>query len=167
MTGPATRRGSGSGRLSTVLKKLSALTFDVHADQPHLDLGPQGTRILKELIGAANTGLWVSVIILAATLVDVCMHESSQFDGMSFAGGNRGDDSAGDIQDAVFGLSYLTANERHQLDILRAHRNALVHYEGPVAGVSGSVDDEAALAAIAEQALLAILPVLENLERWG
>ena len=166
MTGPATRRGSGTDRPSAALKQLSALTFDLQTDQPRLDLGPQGKRILKELIAAANAGLWVSVVILAATLVDVCMHESSQFDGMSFADGN-GEDSAGDVQDEVFGLSYLTANERHQLDILRAHRNALVHYEGPVAGVSGSADDEAALAATAEQALLAILPVLENLERWG
>ena len=167
MTGPATRRGSGTGRPSAALKQLSALTFDLHSNQPRLNLGPQGTRILKELIAAANASLWVSVVILAATLVDVCMHESGRFDGMSFTGENREDNSAGDIRDEVFGLSYLTANERHQLDSLRAHRNALVHYEGPVAGVSGSADDEAALAATAEQALLAILPVLENLERWG
>ena len=167
MTGPVTRRKSGTDRPSVALKQLSALTFDLYTDQPRLDLGPQGTRILKELIAAANAGLWVSVVILAATLVDVCMHEFSQFDGMSFAGGNGGHDSARDIQDEVFGLSYLTANERNQLDILRAHRNSLVHYEGPVAGVSGSADDEAALATTAEQGLLAILPVLENLERWG
>ncbi len=167
MTKPATRRGKNADRPSAALKQLSALTFDLHTDNPRLDLGPQGTRILKELIAAANAGLWVSVVILAATLVDVCMHESDQFDGISFVGGNGGDDKAGDIQEEVFGLSYLTARERHQLDNLRAHRNALVHYEGPVAGVSGSADDEAALAAIAEQSLLAILPVLENLERWG
>jgi len=167
MTGPATQRRRGADRPSAALKQLSALTFDLHTDQPSLELGPQGTRILKELIAAANAGLWVSVVILAATLVDVCVHESGQFDGMSFAGGNGGGESAGDIQDEVFGLSYLTANERHQLDSLRANRNALVHYEGPVAGVSGSADAEAALAATAEQALLAILPILENLERWG
>ena len=167
MTGPATRRGSGTDRPSAALKQLSALTFDLQTDQPCLDLGPQGKRILKELIAAANAGLWVSVIILAATLVDVCVHESGQFDGISFAGGNGADDSSGDIQDEVFGLSYLTASERHQLDSLRAHRNALVHYEGPVAGVSGTADDETALTAIAEQAIFAILPVLENLERWG
>ena len=167
MTGPATQRRRGAYRPSAALKQLSALAFDLHTDQHRLELGPQGTRILKELIAAANAGLWVSVVILAATLVDVCMHEFSQFDSMSFAGGNRGDDSAGDIQDEVFGLSYLTASERYQLDRLRAYRNALVHYEGPVAGVSGSADDEAALAATAEQALLSILPVLENLELWG
>ena len=95
------------------------------------------------------------------------MHEPGQFDGMSFAGGNGGDDSAEDIQDEVFGLSYLTATERRQLDILRAQRNALVHYKGVVAGVSGSRDDEVALASAAEHALLAIIPLLENLERWG
>ena len=167
MTGPAKRRARGTDRRSAALKQLLSLTFDLHTDQPRLDLGPQGTRILKELIAAANAGLWVSVVILAATLVDVCMHESAQFDGMSFAGGNGGDDSAEDIQDEVFGLSYLTATERRQLDILRARRNALVHYKGPVAGVSGSGGDGAALAAAAEHALLAIIPILENLERWG
>ena len=167
MMGPATRRGRGTNRPSAALKELSALTFDLHTDQPRLDLGPQGTRILKELIAAAHAGLWVSVVILAATLVDVSMHEVGHFDGMSFAGGNGGGDGASDIQDEVFGLSYLTANERHQLDSLRANRNALVHYEGPVAGVSGAADDDVALAATAEQALLSILPVLENLELWG
>ena len=167
MKGPAKQRGRGTDRQSAALKQLSALAFDLHTNQPRLDLGPQGTRILKELIAAANAGLWVGVVILAATLVDVCMHESAQFDGMSFAGGNGGENSAGDIQDEVFGLSHLTAKERRQLDILRARRNALVHYKGPVAGVSGSGDDGTALAAAAEHALLAIIPILENLERWG
>tara|TARA_B100001057_G_scaffold96937_1_gene93614 strand:+ start:156 stop:659 length:504 start_codon:yes stop_codon:yes gene_type:complete len=167
MKGPAKQRGRGTDRQSAALKQLSALAFDLHTNQPRLDLGPQGTRILKELIAAANAGLWVGVVILAATLVDVCMHESAQFDGMSFAGRNGGENSAGDIQDEVFGLSHLTAKERRQLDILRARRNALVHYKGPVAGVSGSGDDGTALAAAAEHALLAIIPILENLERWG
>lgn len=167
MTGPATRRGRSAARPPAALKQLSALTFDLHTDQPRLDLGPHGTRILKELIAAANAGLWVSVSILAATLVDVCMHECGQFDSLSFASRNNGDDSAVDIQEEVFGLSYLTATERRQLDILRARRNALVHYKGPLADVSGLGDDEAALAAAAEHALLAIIPVLENLDRWG
>ena len=158
LTGPAKRRGKGAERPSATLKQLSALTFDLHTKQPRLDLGPQGIRILKELIAAANAGLWVSVVILAATLVDVCLHEAGQFDRLSGS-----DDGA----DEVFGLSNLTATERRRLDSLRARRNALVHYEGSVAGVSGSVDDEATLAVAAEQALEAILPVLENLERWG
>ena len=146
---------------SAALKQLSALTFDLHTEQPRLDLGPQGARILKELIAAANASLWVSVIILAATLVDVCVHETGQFDGLSGADGE-----ADGLANEVFGLSYLTASERRQLDSLRARRNALVHYEGPVVGVSGSAGDEAALATAAEQSILAILPVLENLECW-
>mgnify|MGYP006269574269 CR=1 FL=1 len=121
MAGPATRRGSGTDRPSAALKQLSALTFDLHTEQPRLDLGPQGTRILKELIAAANAGLWVSVVILAATLVDVCMHESAQFDDMSFVVGNGGDNSAGHLQDEVFGLSHLTAKERRQLDLSLIH----------------------------------------------
>ena len=152
-------RGRGTDRPSAALRKLSALAFDLHTDQTRLDLGPQSTRILKELLAAANAGMWVSVIILAATLTDVCLHEASQFDGLSGVDRNAADE--------VFGLSYLTATERRQLDILRVRRNALVHYEGPVTGVTGSANDETALAAAAEQALLAILPFLENLERWG
>ena len=144
-----------------MLKQLSALAFDLHSDRPRLDLGPQGSRILKELVTAANAGLWVSVVILAATLVDVCKHEAGQFDRLSGE-----DDELDNLADEVFGLAYLTAAERSQLDILRARRNALVHYGGAVAGVSGSSDDETVLASAAEQALKALLPVLENLERW-
>lgn len=144
-----------------MLKQLSALAFDLHTDRPRLDLGPQGTRILKELVAASNAGLWLSVVILAATLVDVCKHEAGQFYRLSGT-----DNDLGDLADEVFGLAYLTAKERRQLDILRSRRNALVHYEGPVAGVSGSSDDQTLLASAAEQALTALLPVLENLERW-
>jgi hypothetical protein len=155
----------GTDRPLSVLKKLSALAFDLNTEQSRLDLGPQGTRILKELIAAARAELWVSVIILAATLSDVCMHEAGQFDGVSTAA-NAGD-GVKHLPEDVFGMSYLTAGERRQLDILRGRRNALVHYEGSVAGVSGSGDDDDTLVKTAEQALLAILPVLENLERWG
>ena len=148
--------------MSSALKQLSTLAFDLHSDRPRLDLGPQGSCILKELVAAANAGLWLSVVILAATLVDVCKHEASQFERLSGE-----DDELDDMANEVFGLAYLTAREQGQLDILRARRNALVHYDGPVAGVSGSIDDEAVLASAAEQALKALLPVLENLERWG
>ena len=168
---PRKAAGRGTERPSGALMKLSALAFDTHANKSSLDLGPHGTRILKELIASANASLWVSVVILAATLVDVCLHEAGRFDGLSgldWTGTDEiTDDRADDMEADVFGLSYLTATERRQLDNLRARRNALVHYQGLVAGMSGSADDEAALAAAAEQALMAILPVLENLERWG
>ena len=146
---------------SDALKQLSSLGYDLKSDQPRLALGPHGRRLLTELITAAKAELWVSVIILSATLVDVAVHEAGQFD-VAFDEGFDDEDGEG-----PFGLSYLSAGERRRLEALRARRNALVHYEGPVAGLSGAGDDAAVLKTNAEQALTAILPVLENLERWG
>ena len=143
------------------LKQLSSLGYDLKADQPRLALGPHGRRLLTELITAAKAELWVSVIILSATLVDVAVHEAGQFD-VAFDEGF--DDEDGEV---AFGLSYLSAGERRRLEALRARRNALVHYGGPVAGLSGAGDDAAVLKTNAQQAMTALLPVLENLERWG
>ena len=150
---------------SDALKQLSSLGYDLKADQPRLALGPHGRRLLTELITAARAELWVSVIILSATLVDVAVHEAGQFD-VTFDDLNV-DEGFGDDEGGPFGLSYLSAGERRRLDTLRARRNALIHYEGPVAGLSGAGDDAGILAQDAEQAMVAILPVLENLERWG
>ena len=149
---------------SDALKQLSSLGYDLKSDQPRLALGPHGTRLLTELITAARAELWVSVIILSATLVDVAVHEAGQFD---VAFDDNFDEGFGDDEGGPFGLSYLSAGERRRLEALRARRNALVHYEGPVAGLSGAGDDAAVLKTNAEQAMVAILPVLENLERWG
>ena len=149
---------------SDALKQLSSLAYALKSDQPRLALGPHGRRLLTELITAAKAELWVSVIILSATLVDVAVHEAGQFDVAFEDNFNEG---FGDEEDGPFGLSYLSAGERRRLEALRARRNALVHYEGPVAGLSGAGDDTAVLKTNAEQALTAILPVLENLERWG
>ena len=148
---------------SDALKQLSSLAYDLKSERPRLALGPHGTRLLTELITAARAELWVSVIILSATLVDVVVHEAGHFD-MAFD--DYFDEGFGD-EEGPFGLSYLSAGERRRLEALRAHRNALVHYEGPVAGLSGAGDDAAVLKTNAEQAMVAVLPVLENLERWG
>ena len=158
---------------SDALKQLFSLAYDLNTDRPRLALGPHGTRLLTELITAAKGEMWVSVIILSATLVDVAVHEAGQFD-VAFddqnvdAGFGDHEDGPGTMDEGgPFGLSYLSAGERRRLEALRARRNALVHYEGPTAGVSGAGDDAAVLKADAEQALTAVLPVLENLERWG
>jgi len=146
---------------SDALKQLSALGYD----KTRLELGPHGGRLLHELIAAAKAELWVSVIILSATLVDVAVNEAGQFS-VSFDGDKDGDGDGAAEVNSLYGLSYLSAGERRRLDALRARRNALVHYEGPVSGVSGAGDDTATLAADADQAMIAVLPVLENLERW-
>jgi len=106
------------------------------------------------------------VIILSAALVDVAVNEAGQFS-VSFDDDDDGDGDGAAEVNILYGLSYLSAGERRRLDALRARRNALVHYEGPVSGVSGAGDDTATLAADADQAMIAVLPVLENLERWG
>ena len=149
---------------SDALKQLSSLAYDLNTERPRLALGPHGARLLTELITAARAEMWVSVIILSATLVDVAVHEAGQFD-VAFDDQNF-DEGFGD-EEGPFGLSYLSAGERRRLEVLRARRNALVHYGGPVAGLSGAGDDAGLLARDAEQAIVAILPVLENLERWG
>ena len=150
---------------SDALKQLSSLAYDLKSERPRLALGAHGARLLTELITAARGEMWVSVIILSATLVDVVVHEAGQFD-VAFDDQNV-DEGFGDDEGGPFGLSYLSAGERRRLDTLRARRNALVHYVGPVAGLSGAGDDAAVLKTNAEQAIAAILPVLENLERWG
>ena len=159
-----TEPGTGAQQMpSDALKQLSALGYALHTAQSRLALGPHGLRLLAELISAAKGEMWVSVIILSATLADVAVHEVGQFDVAfdEFVGD-------GDIEgERPFGLSYLSAGERRRLEVLRARRNALVHYEGPVAGLSGAGDDAAVLKADAEQAMTALLPVLENLESWG
>ena len=159
-----TEPGTGAQQMtSDALKQLSALGYDLKSDQPRLALGPHGRRLLTELITAARGEMWVSVIILGATLADVAVHEAGQFDvAFDAFDGDGFDDGEG-----PFGLSYLSAGERRRLEVLRARRNALVHYEGPVAGLSGAGDDAAILKTNAEQAIGALLPVLENLERWG
>ena len=161
-----TEPGTGAQQMpSDALKQLSALGYDLHTDQPRLALGTHGLRLLAELISAAKGEMWVSVIILSATLADVAVHEAGQFD-VAFDDQNF-DEGFGDDEGGPFGLSYLSAGERRRLEALRARRNALVHYEGPVAGLSGAGDDAGLLAQDAEQAIAALLPVLENLERWG
>ena len=65
---------------SDALKQLSSLAYDLNTDRPRLALGPHGARLLTELITAAKGEMWVSVIILSATLVDVAVHEAGQFD---------------------------------------------------------------------------------------
>ena len=147
---------------SDALKQFSALGYD----KTRLELCPHGGRLLHELIAAAKSELWVSVIILSATLVDVAVNEAGQFS-VSFDDDEDGDGDGAAEVNSLYGLSYLSAGERRRLDALRARRNALVHYEGPVSGVSGAGDDTATLAADADQAMIAVLPVLENLERWG
>ena len=138
--------------LSAVARKVASY----HLMARKLDLGPHACRILAELDVAMTAGMTVSQIILSATLVDVMAHETSDMFAV---------DISDDEQAAQMGLSWLTAEERRELDWLRFRRNGIVHYEGPVSGMTAGAGDEAELNADAERALAALLPLLDSLER--
>lgn len=121
-----------------------------------LGLGPHSTRLIYEAQGAVRSHLWVSVIILAATIIDVIRHEESVFD--------LGDDE--DSYEIGYfdsgGYDYLTMAERKKLEWLRDLRNQLVHYEAPIEGMMGRESDKGVLQNYADRALSAILPVLDH-----
>ena len=126
-------------------------------------LGPHASRLVQEAQGAVRHKLWVSVIMLSATIVDVIRNEDQIFD---LDDGDEGGD-AYDYEGATGyfeagGYDYLSAAERKKLDWLRAMRNQLVHYEGPVEGMLGRKSDEGTLAQMADKALSAIMPILEQ-----
>ena len=113
-----------------------------------LALGPHAQLLFDEMLHAADAQLYASTIILAATIVDVALHESEE-----------GEDG--------LGLAYLTAPERKALDWLRGRRNGLVHYKGVVSGMGKSAKDVTAIADDAERALQSVIPLMETLENYG
>lgn len=131
-----------------------------------LGVGPHASRLIAEVQSAAHHKLWVTVIVLSATVVDVIRTEDHIFDlsDDEGEGAQNGDDydyeSAGYFE--AGGYDYLTTSERRKLDWLRAMRNQLVHYEGPVEGMLGSKTDEGVLSQMADKALSALLPILEQ-----
>ena len=124
-----------------------------------LGLGPHSQQLFIELRHAAETGQPLSVILLAATLADVVLYEGASYDFDDVGAGSE-DGLSG------MGLDWLSAGERRQLDWLRHRRNGIVHHERPVDGLMGLVGDAALLAADADRALAALVPVLEGLESF-
>ena len=119
-----------------------------------LEVGPHASALIDELVRVARAGHHLSVIILAAALMDILTYE--------------GADGFADIYDDVeiqeedgLGLSMLRAGERRALDQLRAMRNRILHYQGPSEGLSGHSSDTLYLQGQAEAAIHAILPLLE------
>ena len=124
-----------------------------------LELGPHGTALLDELVMAARADHHLSVIILAAALVDIIAHEGAEMD--------FSDSSFDDAPEQGYGLSMLRAGERRALDQLRAMRNRILHYQGMGEGLLGTqVADKSYLADQADAAITALLPVLELQESY-
>ena len=123
-------------------------------------LGPHASRLVQEAQKAVRHKLWVSVILLSATIVDVIRNEDQIFDF-----NDEADDDHYDYEGATDyfesgGYDYLSAAERKKLDWLRGVRNQMVHYEGPVEGMLGRPTDEGTLAQMADKALSALLPIV-------
>ncbi len=120
-----------------------------------LDVGPHTQALIDELVGAARVGHYLSVIIMAAALVDVLAHEGAEtvFD-------------EEEAEEEGFGLSMLRAGERRALDRLRGMRNRILHYQGPSEGLSGHSSDKDYLQEQAAAAIKAVLPLLELQEMY-
>ena len=119
-----------------------------------LDVGPHTKALIDEVVRCARAQHYLSVIVMAAALVDVLTHEGAQADF---------DDAA---EEEGFGLSMLRADERRALDRLRGLRNRILHYQGPSEGLSDHASDKDYLQAQAEAAIKAILPLLELQEMY-
>ena len=128
----------------------------------HQGLGPHASRLVQEAQAAVRHKLWVSVIILSATLVDVIRNEDQIFDLSDDADDEQYDYEGATGYFEAGGYDYLSAAERKKLEWLREMRNQLVHYEGPVEGMLGRPTDEGTLGQMADKALSAIMPILEQ-----
>ena len=126
-----------------------------------LEVGPHASALIDELVQAARAGHSLSVIILAAALVDILTHEGA--DAFADIYDEEDDEVEGE---AGLGLSMLRAGERRALDQLRAMRNRILHYQGPSEGLSGHSSDKLYLEAQAEAAICAVLPLLELQETF-
>ena len=126
-----------------------------------LEVGPHASALIDELVRAARAGHSLSVIILAAALVDILTHEGAD----AFADIYDDADAEEEGEEGL-GLSMLRAGERRALDQLRAMRNRILHYQGPSEGLSGHASDKLYLEAQAEAAIRALLPLLELQETY-
>ena len=127
-----------------------------------LGVGPHATRLIQEAQGALRHKLWVSVILLSATIVDVIRNEDEIFDLSEPHDGDEDYDYEAAGYFEAGGYDYLTAAERKKLEWLRATRNQLVHYEGPVEGMLGRPTDDGILGQMADKAVSALLVILET-----
>ena len=112
------------------------------------ELGPHAAALLAEMRRAVRAGMPLTVLLLAATLVDVVANEE-----------------AGPAAH-VDGVDFAYAGNKAALGWLRGRRNELLHHEGPTDGLMG----EAAAAdwqwRDAERGLTALLDYLDDLVRY-
>ena len=131
-------RQTGERMNDATLRRLSR--FDA------ADLGPHATALFYELARTAASGLPIATVILAASIVDVVLHERAG--------------PVGYLDGAAFSHAGSTAN----LSWLRGRRNHLVHHMGPSDGLMGEGDAGLWLAGDAERAIITLLDFLDDLQ---
>lgn len=114
-------------------------------------LGPHGRLLLDEMRSAAAAGLPVSLVVLAAALANVAVHETG--DMPAYPLGQTG-------QPDRLGTGFLSADETRALDWLRRRRNQILHHDSPD-DARPFVPDPAQLEADARRAAHAIAPLLD------
>jgi len=112
------------------------------------DLGPHASALMDEMRRAVRSGLPVSALLLAATLVDVVANEEAGPAGF------------------VDGVDFAYAGNKAALGWLRGRRNEILHHEGPTDGLM----DEPVAAdwhwRDAGKGITALLDYLEDLEGY-
>ena len=111
------------------------------------DLGPHAAALMDEMRRAVRSGLPLSVLLLAATLVDVVANEEAGPAGF------------------VDGVDFAYAGNKAALGWLRGRRNALLHHEGPTDGLMGEAVAADWQRRDAERAVAALLDYLDDLTR--
>ena len=113
-------------------------------------LGPHGQLICDEMRRAAEAGLSLCVVVLAATLADLAVQEQT---GFAVSADQTG------WPDRL-GTGYLSADEVRELDWLRRRRNQILHHDSPAEARPFALD-AAQLEGDAARAAHAIAPLLD------
>ena len=110
------------------------------------DLGPHAAALMDEMRRAVRSGLPLSALLLAATLVDVVANEEAGPAGF------------------VDGVDFAYAGNKAALSWLRGRRNLLLHHERPSDGLMGESLAADWLMRDAEKAITTLLDYLEDLD---
>ncbi|WP_438997290.1 hypothetical protein [Candidatus Puniceispirillum sp.] len=108
-------------------------------------LGPHAAAILAELHRASAVPLPLTIVTLAAALVDIVAHEAAGPSGY------------------LDGAAFAYAGNKAALGWLRGRRNSILHHEAPSDGLMGESDAEQWQMNDAERALTALLDYLEDI----
>ncbi len=109
------------------------------------DLGPHAAAMLGELQRASVVPLPLTIVTLAAAVVDIVAHEAAGPSGY------------------LDGAAFAYAGNKAALGWLRGRRNSIVHHEAPSDGLMGESDAADWQIRDAERALTALLDYLEDI----